>query len=130
MTTVDSSGWLEFFTDGPLAGRYAAYLKDLSRVVTPTIVLYEVYKKVKRERTEEGALLAVAQISKTILVPLRQSLALAAADLSLEYRLAMADAIVYATALAYGARLVTSDADFARLAGVTYLRKPVRGRRR
>lgn len=123
MTLIDSSGWLEFFTDGRLARRYAAYLADLSKVVTPTVVLYEVYKKVKRERSEEAALLAAAQISKSRLVPLTETLALAAADLSLDHNLAMTDAIVYATALAHDAELVTSDADFARLAGVTYLRK-------
>lgn len=123
MTLIDSSGWLEFFTDGRLARRYAAYLADLSKVVTPTVVLYEVYKKVKRERSEEAALLAAAQISKSRLVPLTETLALAAADLSLDHNLAMADAIVYATALTHDAELVTSDADFARLAGVTYLRK-------
>jgi predicted nucleic acid-binding protein len=120
---VDSSGWIEFYTAGTNAGRYGRYLKDLSGVVTPTVVLYEVYKLVKRERTEEEALLAVAQIQKTRLVPLSESLALAAADVSLEFRLAMADAIVYATARAEGAELVTGDADLRRLPGVTYVPK-------
>lgn len=45
MLLVDSSGWLEYFTDGPLALEYSKYLKDPTKIVTPTIVLYEVYKK-------------------------------------------------------------------------------------
>ena len=121
---VDSSGWLEFLADGPLAGGYAVHLKDLERVVTPTIVIYEVYKIIKRQRSEEDALSAIAQMGKTRVVPLTDVIALTAADVSLAYRLAMADAIVYATALTEGVKLVTSDADLAGLPGVTYLKKP------
>ncbi len=123
MIVVDSSGWIEFFTAGANAGKYQAYLERASRLVTPTIVLFEVYKLVKRERTEEEALLAVAQIQKTRVVPLSESLALAAADISLDLRLAMADSIVYATARAESAELVTSDKDLGGLPGVTYIRK-------
>lgn len=112
MHLVDSSGWLEYFTDGPLASEYSKYLKDLTKIVTPTIVLYEVYKKIKRERTEEGALLAVSVINKTTVIPLSESIALLAADLSLKHSLPMADAIVYATALEENCKIVTSDMHF------------------
>jgi predicted nucleic acid-binding protein len=128
MILVDSSGWIEFFTGGGNAAKYGSYLEKTSSVVTPTIVLYEVYKLVKRERTEEEALLAAAQMQKTRLVPLSDSLALAAADVSLEFRLAMADSIVYATARAEEAELVTSDGDLRELPGVTFLPKLGRGR--
>jgi len=121
---IDSSGWLEFFTDGPLASDYASRLKDLRAVVTPTIVLYEVYKVIKRQRGEEEALAAVAQMGKSRLIPLTDTIALTAADVSLTHQLAMADAIVYATALTEGVKLITSDADLAPLPGVSYLRKP------
>jgi toxin FitB len=123
MTLVDSSGWIEFFTDGRNAAKYGSYLEKTSSVITPTIVLYEVFKLVKRERTEEEALLAAAQMQKTRIVPLTDSLALAAADVSLEFRLAMADSIVYATARAENAELVTSDSDLGGLPGVTFLPK-------
>ncbi len=112
MLLVDSSGWTEFFTDGPLVAEYSKYLKDLTRLVTPTIVLYEVYKKIKRERTEEDALFAVSLINRTSVIPLSESLALLAADLSLKHSLPMADAIVYATALEKNCKVVTSDTHF------------------
>lgn len=112
MFLVDSSGWIEFFTDGPLAKEYSKYLKDITKVVTPTIVLYEVYKKIKRERTEEDALSAVSLINKTSVIPLSESIALLAADLSLKYSLPMADAIVYATAMEENCKVITSDAHF------------------
>ncbi|MEE8278431.1 MAG: type II toxin-antitoxin system VapC family toxin [Thermoanaerobaculia bacterium] len=123
MKLVDSSGWLEYFTDGPLADDYAAHLEELSEVLTSVVVLYEVYRWIKRERSEEEALLAVAQIDKTEVVPVTPTLALTAADLGLEHGLAMADAMVYATALLNQANLVTSDADLAHLQGVVYLEK-------
>ena len=126
MIVVDSSGWIEFFTGGSNARRFGRYLEKPSDLVTPTIVLYEVYKLVKRERTEEEALLAAAQIQKTRVVPLSESLALTAADLSLEHRLAMADAVVYATAQSEGAELVTGDRDLRALPGVTYIPKAAR----
>ena len=123
MLLVDSSGWLEFFMDGPLAGTYAQYLKRPDDILTPTIVLYEVYKVIKRQRSEEEALTAVAQMGKTHVVSLNDTVALTAADVSLTYQLAMADAIVYATALLHKAKLATSDADLASLPGVVYLKK-------
>lgn len=124
MKVVDSSGWLEFFTDGPLAAPYAEHLADLGQILTPSIVLYEVYKKIKRERGEENALIAVAQIEKTSVVPLTTSIALTAADLSLEHRLAMADSLIYATAILHDVTVITSDPDFKGLPGVIYLEKP------
>ncbi len=124
MILIDSSGWLEFFTGGPLAGDYAHHLKNPDEVITPTIVLYEVYKIIKRQRSEEEALAAVAQMGKTRVVELDDSIALTAADVSLMHQIAMADAIVYATALTEKAKLITSDSDFAGLPGVSYLKKP------
>jgi len=126
MKLVDSSGWLEFFTGGPLAEAYAGHLADLSQVITPTIVLYEVYRKIKRERAEEEAVIAAARIHGTRLIPLSDTIALTAADAGIEHGLDMADAIVFATAMTLEAELITSDADFERLPGVTYLPKPGR----
>ncbi len=93
---VDSSGWIEFFSGGPLADRYGPYLKNPSNIVTPSIVLYEVYKKIKREYGEETAVLVAGQLNSTKIIPLSESIALFAADMSLQHGLAMADAIVYA----------------------------------
>jgi len=128
LTLIDSSGWLEFFTDGPLAEKYASHLSDLSQILTPAVVLYKVYKRIRREHGEEDALVAAAQLKKTQIVPLTDAIAMQAAELSLEHHLAMADAMVYATAKLRGVLLVTSDSDFAPdsipLPGVVYYEKP------
>jgi len=119
---VDSSGWIEYFAGGPLARRYVPYLVRPAELITPTIVVYEVYKKLKRERGEELALRVAARLAATEVIPLTESIALLAADISLQHGLAMADAIVYATAKDQEARVVTSDADLKDLPGVVYLR--------
>ena len=124
MIVVDSSGWLQFLTDGPLAEQYARRLCLPASVITPTIIMYEVYKHSKRLRGEDGALDAVAAMQKTRVVELNDELALIAADLSIELKLPMADAIILATARLHEAEIVTSDADFDGIPGVTYISKP------
>ncbi len=121
MVVVDSSGWIEFFSDGPKADAYARFLKEPAKVATPAIVIYEVYKKIKRERGEQMAKLCVAQMEKTRSVPIDQSITLRAADLSLEFSLPMADSLVLATARALGAELITSDTDFQEVPGARVL---------
>ena len=123
MIVVDSSGWVEFFTDGPLGDEYARRLRSLSSVLTPVIVLYEVYKRLKRDLSEDDGIVAVSAMQRTRVIDITQEIALTAADLSLEHGLAMADALILATARLYRAELVTSDADFAAISGVTYLSK-------
>ena len=123
MIVLDSSGWLEFFSNGPHAGQFATRLRQPANILTPTIALYEVYKWVKRERSEEEAILAVATMKKTRVVDLTEELALTAADLSLTNKLAMADSIMLAVARAYDAELVTTDAGFEGISGVTVFSK-------
>jgi predicted nucleic acid-binding protein len=94
-------------------------------VITPTIVIYEVYKHAKRLRSEEDAVDAVAAMQKTRVVPLTDELALIAADLSIAHKLPMADAIVLATAQAHNADVVTSDSDFEGIPGVVYIPKKI-----
>jgi toxin FitB len=120
MRVVDSSAWIEYFTGGPSAGQYADILRP-GQIVTPTVVVYEVYKIIRRNVSEEAALIAAARLKATFVVDLTHAIAVSAADLSLRHRLAMADAIVYATALEYDATLVTADADFRDLPHVEYI---------
>ena len=122
MKLVDSCGWLEFFTDGPLGDRYARELAgDLSEILVPTIVLYEVYKFLLRTSSEETAIRCTAHITQGRVVDLESTLAIESAEISVRHGLAMADAIVYATSKKHGAKLFTSDADLKGLEGVTFL---------
>ncbi|MFA6033676.1 MAG: type II toxin-antitoxin system VapC family toxin [Myxococcota bacterium] len=120
-TVVDSCGWIEYFLDGPRAGKYVNLLEGKDKVVVPTIVFCEVYKKIKRSAGEDKAMLAAAMMKKHELVPLSEELALAAGDQGLLHSLPLADSIVYATALALGARVMTSDGHFKGLSGVEFI---------
>jgi predicted nucleic acid-binding protein len=81
-----------------------------------------VYKVVRRDLSEERAIEAVAAMHRAEVVMLDESLAIEAADLSLAHGLAMADAIVYATALRHRATIVTGDADFEGLPSSVLIR--------
>ena len=124
MHIVDSCGWLEWLTDGHLAERYAQYLADGDHILIPSIVLYEVYKIIKREIGEEKAVLTVSYMKQSTIIPLDDHLAIKAADTALLHGLAMADAMVYATAQMHEASLYTSDADFKGLPHVQWISDP------
>lgn len=121
MISVDSYGWVERFTDGPKAPAYNKVIDSTKPgdLVTSVVVLYEVYKKVKKAKGEETALEAVATLSQTKVVAVDQTLSLEAADYSLEHGLHFADALIYATARQLSAPLYTSDEDLEGLDGVT-----------
>jgi predicted nucleic acid-binding protein len=116
---VDSSGWIEFLGDGPLADRFAPYFEREERLIVPAIVLYEVYKKLLSERGSTAADRFLSAALRACVVPIDERLALLAARISLDHRLAMADAMIYATAQVVGAQLITSDAHFQGLPGET-----------
>lgn len=123
MIIVDSCGWLEWFANGELADQYREHLTDTDNILLPTIILYEVYKILKRELSEEKALLAVGYMKKSKLIPFDDNLALIAADISLDGKLAMADAIIVATAQVQGCEIISSDADLKNQANVQYIKK-------
>ncbi len=121
MIVVDSCGWLEWFADGPLASAYGEFLGEPADLIVPTVVLYEVYKVLSRTAGEDVALRCAGFIQRSRTEPLGPSLVLEAADVSRKHGLAMADAVVYATALRHRALLVTSDRDLEGLPGVRFL---------
>jgi len=123
MNVVDSSGWLEYFGEGPNADFFAPAIEDVKGLVVPTLSLYEVFKRVLQQRGEGEALQAVAVMMEGRVVELTAEIALAAARLSVEMGLPMADSVMLATARAYQAELWTQDADFEGKAGVRYIAK-------
>ena len=122
MILVDSSGWIEYLAARPKADEFAPYIQADEPLVTSAIQVYEIYKVVRRDINEERAIESVSALRATTIVPLAESLALEAADISREHGLAMADAIIFATAVRYRAEIVTADADFEGLPGVTLIR--------
>jgi predicted nucleic acid-binding protein len=116
---VDSSAWLEYFFDTPLAGSFAAPIEDIRHLLVPVITLYEVFKKVLRSHGEDAALQVAAQMQQGELINVDEGLALEAAKLTLP----MADSLIYATAQRRNAILWTQDQHFEGLSGVRYFAK-------
>ncbi len=123
MRVFDTSAWIEKFTGSALGRRLDEELPAPAECVVPTIVQLELAKWLTRERSEDVADIAIAYTLTCVVVPLDTSLALSAADLCKRHKLATADAIVYATALASEAELVTCDAHFQGLPQVAYFAK-------
>ena len=113
---VDSSGWLEYFTDSSRAGLYAKAVEDTAHLLVPVISLYEVFKKVLQQRGEHDALQVASAMLAGRVVELDTALALDAA----RYPLPLADSLIYATAVRHGATLWTQDEHFKGLPGVRY----------
>lgn len=120
MNLVDSSAWLEYFADGPNAEFFAFAIEKTSELVVSTINVYEVFRRVLQQRDESAALRAVAAMEQGALIDVGEPIALHAAQLSVEHKLPMADAMILATARSCGALLWTQDADFEGIEGVRY----------
>jgi predicted nucleic acid-binding protein len=120
MNLVDSSGWLAYFSNTKNALKFARPLQDLKHLIVPTIVMYEVFKVMLREKDENAAILAQAHMQEGVVVQLSAELAVLAAQKSIEFRIPMADAIIFATAQSYNALLWTQDEHFSGLKNVNY----------
>ena len=123
MNIVDSSGWLAYFADEINAKHFMTPLSNPVSLIVPAITLYEVFKVVLREASENEALQAVVAMQKGKVIDLNASRALTAARLSLEHQLPMADSIILATAREFNATIWTQDVDFKDINKVKYFPK-------
>ena len=120
MNIVDSSGWLAYFADEPNAKHFLIPLNDIDSLVVPTVTIYEVFKVVLRESSENEALQAAVAMQKGKVVDLTASMAIYASRISLEHKISMADSIVLATAKEFEAVIWTQDSDFKNIDDVKY----------
>ena len=125
MNIVDSSGWLAYFADEPNAKHFYEPLSNFNSLIVPTITIYEVFKVVCREASENEALQAIVAMGKGKIVDLTPYIAIAAAKISLKYQIPMADSIIIATAEEYNATIWTQDADFKVINNVKYFPKNI-----
>jgi toxin FitB len=123
MNVVDLSGWLEYFTEGENAPAFSATIEDTENLLVPVICVYEVFKKIYQERGQGEAEIRIADLYKGQVVDLTAPVALSAAKISAESKLAMADSIILATAREYHATLWTQDMHFKDIPGVKLIPK-------
>ncbi len=123
---IDSCGWIEYLSDGPLADSFSRYIEQATpkEYFTPSIVIYEVYKRLRTIYSEEEAMKAIAHIKYlTTIIDMTESIALKAADLSFERKIPMADSIILASSLMTDSTIVTCDSDFKDMDGIILFAK-------
>jgi predicted nucleic acid-binding protein len=123
MRLVDTSAWIEYLIDSALGAKLASELPDRTQWLVPTIVQLELAKWLTREAGEDMADHVIAFTAMCVVTALDTATALAAAELCARYKLATADAIIYATARGHGADLLTCDRHFENLPGVHFVAK-------
>jgi len=123
MNIVDSSCWLEYFAGSRVGEEVSSVIEDTDHLLVPAIVVYEVFKKLILELDEDKALYAVAHMKQGHIVNLDTDLAIYAAKIGKDNKLAMADSIIYAITKKYNAVLWTQDKHFKDLKSVKYFEK-------
>jgi predicted nucleic acid-binding protein len=123
VNVIDSSGWLEYLGEGKNADFFSHSIEDIDRLIVPTICVYEVFKRMISLKGDKEALRAIGVMSQGHFVELNSQIAIDAARISLDFKLALADSVIFATARAYDAILWTQDEHFKDLEGVRYIEK-------
>jgi predicted nucleic acid-binding protein len=123
MNVVDSSGWLEYFAEGKNAEFFAPAIEDTEHLLVPVICIYEVFKRVMQQRGLGAAQANIGDMQGGCIIDLDAALAMSAAKISVELKLAMADSLILATTRAYQAMLWTQDEHFEGMEGVQYVGK-------
>jgi len=120
MNVVDSSAWLEYLAAGSNAAYFADVIENTAELIVPTLILYEVFKRIVQQRSENEALQVVAVMQQGKVVELDSRTALTAARISIDNQLPMADSVILATAKLNNALLWTQDSHFEGIPNVKY----------
>ncbi len=123
MNVVDSSGWMEYFADGPNANFFEPPILDLENLVVPALSLFEVFKRIIQHKDEGIALQAIAVMQQGNIINLDTTLAIDAARLSVALKIPMADSIMLAISRSFDAVLWTQDSDFTGIDNVKFCKK-------
>ena len=123
MNLVDTSGWLEYFAESDNASNYESAILNTAKLLVPTIVIYEVFKKILLDFDENKALIAIGHMKLGKIISIDEEIAVYAAKVSTEKKLPMADSIIYAVASRYNAVIYTQDDHFSKLMNVKFFKK-------
>lgn len=123
MNVVDASGWIEFFKAGSNGPVFKPVIEDHHRLLVPAIALYEVHKILSRALPPALVAQSLDVMRRGRVVDFTNARAIAASEVALRFKLAMADAAMYSVAQEYGATFWTQDVDYQDLAGVQYWAK-------
>ena len=121
---IDSSCWIEFFKGSTLGGWVRETIKNENDLLVPTLSLYEVHRVLSKQNLNDVQMQQVMGLmQRGQVAELTAARALSASSTASQYKLAMADAVMYSTALEFGATFWTFDVDYKGLPRVKYRAK-------
>jgi predicted nucleic acid-binding protein len=123
MNVIDSSCWIEYLLDSSIGAAVSHIIEKPSCLIIPVITLYEVYKKLLREKDDVYAANVIEYMKRGKVINLDSELSVFSANTSQKYKLPMADSIVYATSIRHNAILWTCDKHFEDIPGIRYFSK-------
>jgi predicted nucleic acid-binding protein len=123
MNLVDSSGWIEYFTDDTNAKHFTPIIENTGDLIVSVINIYEVYKKILQKTDENYALTAIALMQQAKVLNVTSQVSIEAARFNIKYKMPMADSIIYVTGLLNNAIVWTQDYDFINLPNVNFIKK-------
>jgi toxin FitB len=124
MNVVDSSGWIEFFTAGASGPIFKLVIEQRDQLLVPIINIFEVHKVLSRKLPAVAVQSCLDVMRQGRVLDLTDKRAVAAADIAIKHKLAMADAVIYSMAREFDGTLWTQDVDYNGLAGVRYFERP------
>jgi predicted nucleic acid-binding protein len=124
MQVIDTSIWIEIYLGSQVGAKHLPLLSNPEDIIVPTMIQYEIYKWLARERSTDDANRAVTFTNDCNVEVLTTGVAVLAAELSGAHKLHMSDAMIYATAQINDAQLISCDVRFKGLPGVAYFEKP------
>ncbi len=127
MNVIDSSAWLEYLAGGPNASYFAEAIENTADLIVPTISIYEVFKRIIQQRSENEALQVAAVMQQGKVLDMDSAVALSAARISIDHQLSMADSVMLVSARMNDATLWTQDAHFEGMRDVKYKRSMSEG---
>ncbi len=120
MNVVDSSGWIEYFLNSPMAAFFAPAAEDVTQLIVPSIALFEVHRFLSRTSAPSDRDVCLDVMRRAQVVDLTVARAIAASETAQKCKLAMADAIMYSIGREFKATFWTQDVDYKGLPGVKY----------
>ncbi len=124
LNVVDSSGWIEYFLDTSQADYFEPAILNTDALIVPVIALYEVHKRISQLVPPAVVTQCMDVMRHGRVLPLTDAQAIAASVIAQQYKLAMADAVMYSMALEHEALFWTQDIDYHGLPSVRFQARP------
>lgn len=119
---IDSWAWIEYFRGSGAGKKVATTIEGSSEIIVSAINLAEIYyTTLKRINKESAERQKEAMLHRCRVVNVDSKIAVRAAEIKVERKWGLADAIILATAEIWKAKIITGDPHFKGIASVEYI---------